>query len=78
MKELDREVINIISKTINVPVNSLKIDSCISNPSEWDSVAHTNLVLALEEYFNIDFEFDELEIITSVESIVQSIEKKYK
>ena len=43
--------------------------------SEWDSVRHMNVVLALENDFGIEFEDAELQTLTSLPLLVAAIEK---
>ena len=43
--------------------------------SEWDSVRHMNVVLALENDFGIEFEDAELPTLTSLPLMVAAIEK---
>ena len=43
--------------------------------SEWDSVRHMNVVLALENDFGIEFEDAELPTLTSLPLLVAAIEK---
>ena len=40
----------------------------------WDSLVNINIVVALEEHFNIKFSLDEITNINSVEDIVKMIE----
>lgn len=75
MSLLDK-VVKITSLIIKVPVDKLSVDSCLGNPTAWDSVAHTNLILELESVFDVGFEFDELDRITSIQTIVDSLNSK--
>ncbi len=43
--------------------------------SDWDSVRHMNVVLALENDFGIEFEDAELPTLTSLPLLVAAIEK---
>jgi acyl carrier protein len=43
--------------------------------SEWDSVRHMNVVLALENDFGIEFDDAELPTLTSLPLLVAAIEK---
>jgi acyl carrier protein len=53
-----------------IPENASQLDL-----SEWDSVHHMNVVLALENDFGIEFEDAELPTLTSLPLLVAAIEK---
>lgn len=73
---LENKVLNIVSNVIKRPVSELSLDSALNNPSQWDSVAHTNIVLELEDAFDVGFDFDELDKIISVKAILASLRNK--
>ena len=75
MNLLDK-VVKITALIIKVPVDKLSVDSCMGNPAKWDSLAHTNLIIELESVFDVGFEFDELDRITSIQAIVDSLNSK--
>ena len=49
-----------MSAIFNIDVNEINQDSSPDNIDNWDSMAHMNLIVGLEEEFNL--EFDETEI----------------
>lgn len=73
---LQDEVMALVSKVIKVPVGELDADSGLGNVQGWDSMNHTSLVLALEEAFDIGFDFDELDQIVTITAITRSLEAK--
>jgi acyl carrier protein len=46
------------------------------NIEKWDSLGHLNLVVALEEEFDISFEPEEIAEMTSVQKIISKIEER--
>ncbi len=44
--------------------------------SYWDSLKHIELILSLEEYFEISFSKSEMEKITSIKNIKSLLENK--
>ena len=51
----------------------------LDNPSrdtvpEWDSLAHVEVLFALEEEFSVRFPADQLGTLTSLEAIVEALE----
>jgi acyl carrier protein len=73
---LQDEVITLVSQVIKVPVRELDAESGLGTVPNWDSLSHTSLVLALEEAFDIGFDFDELDQIVTVGAITRSLEAK--
>ena len=74
----DNEKIDVIQSIFrDVLSNKNIIISRNSTPEDiegWDSLVNINIVVALEEHFNIKFSLDEITNINSVEDIVKMIE----
>ena len=47
------------------------------NSEKWDSMAHTSLVLSIEEEFNLSLDFDDAMNLDSFEYIVVFLENKH-
>jgi acyl carrier protein len=43
---------------------------------EWDSINHLNLIIELEDEFNVSFSSDEIQEINSIEKILRFINLK--
>lgn len=50
--------------------------SKIDDFSEWDSLAHINIITQLESMFNIRFSLDEVESFAEIKDIIKSISSK--
>jgi acyl carrier protein len=72
---LDR-VRGIAADILEVPLAQIKADSSTTNIETWDSVHHLNLVLALEQEFNLQFEPEEIDQIGTVGQIVVVVSRK--
>lgn len=56
---------NTLATVFNVPVDIIGEDSSMDTLSQWDSVKHLNLVLAVEDAFNVSLtEEQSLEILS--------------
>lgn len=80
---MKREAIE--SKSKEVLGRILKLDPCQidadfsqENLASWDSVRHMNVVLGLENEFEIEFADAELPHLTSLELIVDAIERQLR
>ena len=51
-------------------------DSSMENVSEWDSVAHIQLMFELEGAFGITIKSDEISELVSVQKMMDAVERK--
>jgi acyl carrier protein len=51
---------NVMSVVFDIPIGQINKDSSPDNIGSWDSLKHMNLVVALEEEYNIEFADDEI------------------
>ena len=73
---LEKQVLSIVSEIVKVPISNLNKNSCLGNPSACDSMTHANLILRIEEVFDVSFEFDELDKVITIEAIIKSLKEK--
>jgi acyl carrier protein len=57
---MDNHLKNVMSAVFEIPINEIDQNSSPDNVESWDSLKHMNLVVALEEEFNIEFTDDEI------------------
>jgi acyl carrier protein len=67
-----QKLIEIAKKVLNFEVNE---NSKLGEES-WDSLAHINLFMAIEEEFNIKFTPEEIMQTTTIKDILRLIESK--
>jgi len=51
-------------------------DLDVNSVAGWDSMNHLNLIISLEESFNVSFSTDEVIQMTSVKSIIEILKGK--
>ena len=66
----------IISDVFSVDMNSVTAETHVDSIAAWDSMAHLNLVLSLEQDFGISFTPEQISELTSVKVIVKQVEQK--
>jgi acyl carrier protein len=66
----------VFSDVFQVPLDQLTMQSSPETIPTWDSLQHLNLVLALEQEFNIQFTPEEVEQLLSVEVAATVLEEK--
>lgn len=57
---MDNHIKNVMSAVFEIPIDEIDDDSSPDNVGSWDSLKHMNLVVALEEEFDIEFIDDEI------------------
>lgn len=53
MKDISSRIMKVMSIVFEVPLTTITEVSSVDNIESWDSVKHLNLILALEEEFDI-------------------------
>ena len=80
MKILDlKDIENILCEVFSVNKFPKKIQELkYGDFNEWDSLSNFNLLLAVEEFYNIRFTSEEITNIRSVEQLIQILKIKLK
>jgi len=66
----------IFSDVFQIPIDDVKPESSPDTIPNWDSLQHLNLVLALEQEFQVQFSPEEIEQLLSVELVTMLLEEK--
>ena len=64
-----------IATTLKVPVEKITETSKDENIAAWDSLGHVNLMLALEQTFDIYLEVDDFPTLNSVPAILKYLKE---
>jgi acyl carrier protein len=67
-----------LAKALKAQPQTIGDNASQAELSDWDSVRHMNVVLALENEFDIEFEDAELPQLTSLPLLVAAIERHTK
>jgi acyl carrier protein len=57
---LDEKVKKVMSAVFDVPIEEIDENSSPDSIGNWDSLHHMNLIIALEEEFNVTFNEDDI------------------
>jgi acyl carrier protein len=76
MSNIFEQVRTIASDIFSVPLARIQTDSTPETIESWDSVQHLNLVLTLEERFNVQLSPEEIEQMRDIGQITKLIEAK--
>ena len=69
------KIINIVSRVFETEVNE---NTDQKNCAAWDSLRHLNLIIELEDEFNVSFEPEEIAQLKSITLIEELISQKLK
>jgi len=70
------KLFKIIAEMFNVPIDTIGIDIGQSDIESWDSLGMINLILALEQMFEIKFDIIEIAEIDTVVLIKDALSSK--
>lgn len=70
-----KKIIDIMATTFSVEKSMLSEEVSQKNLISWDSLSHLNLIVALEEAFDVSFEPEQIAIMTSFKAILDELEK---
>jgi acyl carrier protein len=76
MSSLEQRVKSVLSQVLRVPIDRLSGDSSPDTIDQWDSVSHINLILALEEEFDVQFTAEETMEMQTLSLIDLTLESK--
>ena len=69
------KVLALMAETFNVERVLLNADTSQKNLSAWDSLRHLNLIVALEDAFEVSFEPEQIAVMTSFAIIMEELSK---
>ena len=69
MQFQEQKLKDVLATTFNIDVNSIAEDASPDTIDSWDSLRHMNLVLALEEEFDVELTDDQVVEILSYKLI---------
>lgn len=73
---MKNEIKNIMTRVFQIEPAAISDNIEMDKLVKWDSLSHLNLVVALEEKYQISFEPDEIFEMTNIEKIQEIITRK--
>ena len=70
---MNERVRHILAVVLEIPEREVDERLSAEHASNWDSIRHLNLVMALEEAFAVSFTSEELGTLTSYRAIVEAL-----
>jgi len=67
---MENKIFKIATTILNVPADSLSLDSSPESIENWDSLSHMKLILAVEEELKIQFTDKQISSIKDIKSLI--------
>jgi acyl carrier protein len=75
IENVQEEVFKIVADQLGVPFESVKLDSKFKDDLGADSLDTVEMVMSLEDHFNIEIEDDEAEKLDTPQKVIEFIAK---
>jgi len=66
----------IMSNIFDIPKEKINDSTSMKSVDKWDSLSHINLILSIEENFQIEISEDEMSQMTSYKTIKEILKRK--
>tara|TARA_B110000046_G_C12650287_1_gene256338 strand:- start:153 stop:383 length:231 start_codon:yes stop_codon:yes gene_type:complete len=73
---MDDKLVKLLSDVFEIKENEITIDLVKDDIDSWDSLKQMDLVLSIENNYDISLEMEEIVKMSSLKSIVEIIESK--
>lgn len=67
------QIQNIVASSLKLPIESVPEDASMDSMGAWDSIAHVNILMRIEQEFDIYLDAEEFSELTSITEIVARI-----
>ena len=75
VEELENKVFKVFGLVFGLSSEELNLESSTENIEGWDSAKHINLILALEDELNIEFDEEDILEMLDLKTILDKIKK---
>lgn len=76
MNEIFLEVRSVVSSFFKIPPDSITLQTVASDVDGWDSLSHIQLILKIEDHFQVRFSLGDLQNLKNFGSLVDLVTKK--
>lgn len=74
--KVDAKVENLLSEVLQMPASDITDDLTMKDVGAWDSLKHMELIVALEQSFEVQLSFDEIVAMQSVSAIKRVLRER--
>lgn len=72
-----KEIIEIMSKVFEIEVSDISENASQREIMKWDSLQHLNLIVEIEDRYEISIDPEDIAVMVSIENIIEVL-NKYK
>ena len=72
-KQIRETIIKVIANSLSIDISTVTNELTVGSIPEWDSLAHVELIAAVEKEFNIQFEIDQVFELEEVEDFIDIV-----
>lgn len=72
---LETKVFEVVASVLEVTVSDINKESSAETIDSWDSLKQMNLIMALEQEFDIEFSEEDVFMLLSCEQIIQRVKE---
>jgi len=76
VQQVDGKVEYLLSEVLQMPVSEITDDLAMKTVDAWDSLKHMELIVSLEQGFEIQLSFDDIVAMQSVSEIKRVLREK--
>ena len=76
MDDVEKRLQELMSSIFSVSIDEIDYDTNQDSIEAWDSLMHFNVIIAIEEEWQITFPIEEIGYLTSFKLIVLSVEEE--
>lgn len=69
------ELLTLVAAALKLPLGDIDLATSMKSTAAWDSLAHMELVIAIEEHYRIVLDGDQIAEMTSVAAIVEQLQQ---
>ena len=70
------ELLKIIAVALKLPIGDIAPSTSMKNNAAWDSLAHMEIIIGIEEHYQIVLDGDEIADMVSVAAIIDQLRKR--
>ena len=75
---IKEKIFEIFSDVLDIDIKKISLETKSSEIKEWDSVATVNIVVALEDEFDVKFKLEEIQDLKKIKDFFDLLEKNKK
>lgn len=73
---MDQQIKDVLATVLRIDATQINEDTTTESVESWDSLQHINLIVAIEEEFDVQFEDGEIINMTSFSAIKEAVAAK--